>query len=95
MVRSADDHVPEAARRLNDIAFSGNGEPTSASCLPMRWNWLVRCCEFGLQEQIKLVLISNGSLIGKPAVRDGLRRPAARRRDMVLLMAVALPIWRR
>ncbi len=72
------DHVPEAARRLNDIAFSGNGEPTSASCFADAVELVGAVLrEFGLQEQIKLVLISNGSLIGKPAVQDGLRRLAA------------------
>jgi wyosine [tRNA(Phe)-imidazoG37] synthetase (radical SAM superfamily) len=66
--------VPEGARRINDIALSGNGEPTS-------------CAEFGkvieliarvrravaLPETVKTVLITNGSLLYRDEVRQGLR----------------------
>ena len=65
--------VPEAARRLNDVAFSGNGEPTAskqfASCVELVGRVLG---EFGLAGKIKLVLITNGSQLGRPDVLSAL-----------------------
>jgi wyosine [tRNA(Phe)-imidazoG37] synthetase (radical SAM superfamily) len=65
--------VPEDARRLTDIAFSGNGEPTSAREFPQvvaRVGQVM--ADFGLLGRIKLVLITNGSLIDRAHVRAGL-----------------------
>lgn len=70
--------VPEGARRLNDIALSGNGEPTSARAFPQVVELIGRVmAEFDLIGKIKLVLITNGSLIDRPRVRDGLKKMAA------------------
>jgi hypothetical protein len=69
--------VPEGARRLNDIALSGNGEPTSARAFPQVIELIGRVMtDFGLTGKIKLVLITNGSLIDRPRVRDGLAKMA-------------------
>lgn len=69
--------VPEALRRLNDIALSGNGEPTSAGEFPAVVDLIGRLLgEFGLLGHIKVVLISNGSLMHRAAVQAGLRRLA-------------------
>jgi len=69
--------VPEGARRLNDIALSGNGEPTSARVFPRVIALIGRVMtDFGLLDQIKLVLITNGSLADRPYVRDGLKQMA-------------------
>ncbi|MBU4498946.1 MAG: radical SAM protein [Gammaproteobacteria bacterium] len=70
--------VPEEARRLNDIALSGNGEPTSARAFPQVIELIGQVmAEFDLNGKIKLVLITNGSLIDRPRVRDGLAKMAA------------------
>jgi wyosine [tRNA(Phe)-imidazoG37] synthetase (radical SAM superfamily) len=70
--------VPEGARRLNDIAFSGNGEPTSAKAFPQAVELVGRVmADFGLAGCIKLVLITNGSLADRPHVRAGLQQMAA------------------
>ena len=70
--------VPEDARRLNDIALSGNGEPTSARAFPQVIELIGRVmAEFDLSGKIKLVLITNGSLANRPRVQDGLRTMAA------------------
>ncbi|WP_187359889.1 radical SAM protein [Chitinolyticbacter meiyuanensis] len=65
--------VPEGARRLNDIAFSGNGEPTMASeftdAVEIVGQMLAR---FALTGQIKVVLITNGSQVAKPRVQQAL-----------------------
>jgi wyosine [tRNA(Phe)-imidazoG37] synthetase (radical SAM superfamily) len=70
--------VPEDMRRLNDIALSGNGEPTSAPEFPAVVELIGRVlADFNLTGQIKLVLISNGSLAHRAYVQDGLCRMAA------------------
>ncbi len=70
--------VPEGARRLNDIALSGNGEPTSAKVFPQAVELIGRVmADLGLTGKIKLVLITNGSLADRPRVQDGLRKMAA------------------
>jgi len=70
--------VPEGARRLNDIALSGNGEPTSARVFPQVIELIGRVmADFGLVGKIKLVLITNGSLADRPRVQAGLKQMAA------------------
>lgn len=70
--------VPEGARRLNDIALSGNGEPTSAKVFPQVIELIGRVmADFDLHGKIKLVLITNGSLADRPRVLDGIRQMAA------------------
>lgn len=69
--------VPEEARRINDIALSGNGEPTSAKEF-MQVVALVGKLqqELSLPPSIKLVLITNGSLMHRPYVQQGLQQMA-------------------
>jgi wyosine [tRNA(Phe)-imidazoG37] synthetase (radical SAM superfamily) len=70
--------VPEGARRLNDIALSGNGEPTSAKAFPQVIELIGRVmADFDLVGKIKLVLITNGSLVDRPRVQDGLGKMTA------------------
>ncbi|MGK2952875.1 MAG: radical SAM protein, partial [Thiobacillus sp.] len=78
--------VPEGARRLNDIALSGNGEPTSAKAFSQVIDLIGRVmADFDLvgaggnpaRTPAKLVLITNGSLIDRPRVQDGLAKMAA------------------
>ncbi|MHB1092114.1 radical SAM protein [Thiobacillus sp.] len=70
--------VPEEARRLNDIALSGNGEPTSCRAFSQVIERIGRVmADFALAGKIKLVLITNGSLADRPRVRDGLQKMAA------------------
>lgn len=97
------ERVPEEARRLNDIAISGNGESTSspdfAGAIDVIANVMAdlgllpierpqeRASEKGqaqpprsspwLPTPLKVVLITNGSLVHKPDVQAGLRRLAA------------------
>ncbi len=67
--------VPEGARRLNDIALSGNGEPTSAREFPQVIELVGHVmADFDLAGKIKLVLITNGSLIDRPRVQTGLKK---------------------
>ena len=64
--------VPPGARRLNDIALSGNGEPTSAQ----EFKDVIELIAQLKPADLKLVLITNGSLIQRKNVQQGLRRLA-------------------
>lgn len=71
------DHVASEARRINDIALSGNGEPTSAQEFGRVIDLIGRVkSEFAPLKEIKLVLITNGSLIDRAGVQAGLQRMA-------------------
>jgi wyosine [tRNA(Phe)-imidazoG37] synthetase (radical SAM superfamily) len=66
--------VPEEARRINDIALSGNGEPTSAQEFAQVVALISQLkVELALPQHIKLVLITNGSLLYRENVQEGLR----------------------
>lgn len=70
-------HVHEDDRQLKDIAFSGNGEPTSAKEFPQVLDLVEKVlCEYGLLGSIKVRLITNGSLMDKPAVLESMRHLA-------------------
>jgi wyosine [tRNA(Phe)-imidazoG37] synthetase (radical SAM superfamily) len=67
--------VPQGARRLNDVAFSGNGEPTSSPQFGEAVELVGEVLsELGLLGKIRVVLITNGSLVLRPAVQAGLAR---------------------
>lgn len=68
-------HVPEGARQIVDVAFSGNGEPTSATEFPRAVDLVGKVMsETGLGAVVKMRLITNGSLLGRSSVQEGLRR---------------------
>lgn len=68
-------HVPLEARKIHDIALSGNGEPTSAKEFEQVIELIGRVKnDFALPAELKIVLITNGSLIHRPAVQAGLKR---------------------
>lgn len=67
--------VPEGVRRLVDVAFSGNGEPTSAH----EFADAVAIAEsavaaHGLADTVVMRLITNGSLLDRKAVQSGIER---------------------
>ena len=64
--------VPPEARRINDIALSGNGEPTSAQ----EFAEVIEIIAQHKPADLKLVLITNGSLMQRENVQQGLRRMA-------------------
>ncbi len=67
--------VPPEARRLNDLALSGNGEPTSAAEFAAVMACLARVrLDLAIPPAVKTVLITNGSLLHRPTVQDGLRQ---------------------
>ena len=70
--------VPADARRLNDIALSGNGEPTSAKEFDQVIDLIGEIrTHAGVPAEVKTVLITNGSLMQRSGVQDGVRKLAA------------------
>ena len=75
-------YVAEGDRKLQDIAFSGNGEPTSAKEFPEVLGIVEKLLnEFNLlnpsnENPIKVRLITNGSLMDKPLVLTSMRHLA-------------------
>ena len=66
--------VPEGSRRLNDVALSGNGEPTSSPQFLQTVQLIRRLLsEFALDGRVQLVLITNGTLTDRPEVERGIR----------------------
>ncbi|MQY50528.1 radical SAM protein [Rhodocyclus gracilis] len=67
--------VPAESRRLVDVAFSGDGEPTTA---PEFADAVVGVAsvlgDLGLVDSLRLRLITNGSQVHRPAVRAGIAR---------------------
>ncbi len=66
--------VPQGVRGINDIALSGNGEPTSAAEFVSVIAVIGRVRrEVALPGTVKTVLITNGSLLYRSQVQQGLR----------------------
>ena len=66
-------HVPEGSRVLRDVALSGNGEPTSSEQFLGAIQVVGRVlAEFSLLGKVKLILITNGSLIHQAPVQEAL-----------------------
>ncbi len=75
--RFMQEQVPPEVRHIRDIALSGNGEPTSAKAFEQVIELIGRVTrDFPLPDDLKLVLITNGSLIDRPYVLAGLERMA-------------------
>ena len=66
--------VDEEKRVIKDIAISGNGEPTSVKDFDKVVALLGRVAtEVGVLPQSRFVLITNGSLVHRSSVRNGLK----------------------
>lgn len=65
-------HVPESHRRWNDIAFSGDGEPTSSPQFPAAVEIAAQVRRKYRADEVKLILITDSTYLTKPAVRDAL-----------------------
>jgi wyosine [tRNA(Phe)-imidazoG37] synthetase (radical SAM superfamily) len=67
--------VPAGARQLVDVAFSGNGEPTSATEFPAAVAIVERVlARHGLAGKLIIRVITNGSLLDRKAVQAGIAR---------------------
>ena len=73
------ERVPEDARRVVDVALSGNGEPILQA--------------HALLDAIPLRLITNGSRIRRAAVTEGLRRMAVAGGEVWFKLDAGSPAW--
>lgn len=64
--------TPRALRRLNDIAFSGDGEPTTCPEFPEIVAAVAASKRRHGLADVKLVLITNATMLHRPRVRQGL-----------------------
>ena len=86
------EQVPPDARVLQDIAFSGNGEPTTAREFPQAVDVVVETLRaHSLLGTLKLRLITNGSQIGRAGVQRGLRTLAANNGEVWFKLDAATP----
>lgn len=65
-------HAPEQLRRVNDIAFSGDGEPTACRQFAEAVALCAQARERHAAKTLKLVLITNASLLDEERVARGL-----------------------
>jgi wyosine [tRNA(Phe)-imidazoG37] synthetase (radical SAM superfamily) len=73
-----EERVPPEARRLNDIALSGNGEPTTSRQFDAVIELIGKLrAELAVPSRVKLVLITNGSMMDRPAVQTAVARMSA------------------
>lgn len=65
--------IPADRRRLNDIAFSGDGEPTTYRNFDEIMQRVADVKQKHQLPQVKMVLITNASMLHKPVVERGLQ----------------------
>ncbi|MCF7957959.1 MAG: radical SAM protein [Phycisphaerae bacterium] len=63
------DQTPPSLRRLNDIALSGDGEPTATKEFPAACQVIARLKQSLNLPDVKIVLITNASMLHKPEVQ--------------------------
>jgi wyosine [tRNA(Phe)-imidazoG37] synthetase (radical SAM superfamily) len=64
--------LPQPLRRLNDIAFSGDGEPTACPDFAEIAGEVAGIKRRRRLDQVKLILITNATLLHRPRVRKAL-----------------------
>ncbi|MEZ6047087.1 MAG: radical SAM protein [Planctomycetaceae bacterium] len=65
-------NVPEPLRRLNDVAFSGDGEPTTYKNFDELMELVSNLKKQQGLDDVKMVLITNASMFHRPVVKRGL-----------------------
>lgn len=66
------DQTPPAFRVLRDVSFSGDGEPTSNVQFPEACRAVADALARRQLHDVKIVVITNATLLHRPAVRDAL-----------------------
>lgn len=88
--------VPEGSRRLNDVAFSGNGEPTSVADFDAVTARVIDVLKArGVLDDLRVVVITNGTFVHEDHVQAGLRRIAEHRGEAWFKIDSATPEGRR
>jgi wyosine [tRNA(Phe)-imidazoG37] synthetase (radical SAM superfamily) len=88
------DRTPEALRRLNDIAFSGDGEPTSYAGFP-RMLMLAGQLLDARRSAARIVVITNATLFQRASVAEALVALAARPSEVWAKLDAGTEDWYR
>lgn len=84
--------VPDGARQLVDVAFSGNGEPTSAAEFPAAVAVASgMLAAHGLDGKLPIRLITNGSLLDRKPVQAGIAAIGAAAGEVWFKLDAATP----
>lgn len=76
-------HVPEDSRRISDLAFSGNGEPTASPHFLEAMEVVAQVmAEYEELAEVKIVVITNGSQMHRKPVRRALEMMAKQRGEI-------------
>lgn len=67
------DATPAALRRINDVAFSGDGEPTSYPKFGEACELVAGLLAKHGRRDVKIVVITNATLLARPSVAEALR----------------------
>ncbi len=87
------EQVADEHRVIKDIAISGNGEPTTSSeFYDVTKLITLILSEYGLLNEIKLVLITNGSRVGHTQVQKGLATLASANGEVWFKVDSATPL---
>ncbi len=71
-------YVPEGLRVIRDVAFSGNGEPTSSPWYPAAMIQVLRALKDRPSLQsVKIITITNGTYVLKESVQGALKESAS------------------
>ncbi|MEK7412809.1 MAG: radical SAM protein [Planctomycetota bacterium] len=89
------DRTPSALRRLNDIAFSGDGEPTSYAGFSRMVTMAAQELDRRGLADVKIVVITNATLFQRSAVRDTLVSLAARPSEIWAKLDAGTEAWYR
>jgi wyosine [tRNA(Phe)-imidazoG37] synthetase (radical SAM superfamily) len=76
------DRTPPALRRLNDVAFSGDGEPTSCAQLEPAARAVAQALKRAAFDETRIVLITNATLLHQPRVKQALQYLDAHRGEV-------------
>ena len=66
------DQIPAPLRRINDIAFSGDGEPTTCSAFREACQIAVDAKAAAELHDVKIVVITNATMFHRPQVQEAL-----------------------
>jgi wyosine [tRNA(Phe)-imidazoG37] synthetase (radical SAM superfamily) len=85
--------LPDEAKRLRDIAVSGDGEPTMAPEFPAVCAMLAELQAARPELDFKLVLITNSTLLDRKGVRQGIDSLLARRGEVWAKLDAGTEAW--
>ena len=85
--------LPDAAKRLKDIAVSGDGEPTMVPEFPAVCAMLAELQASRPDLDFKLVLITNSTLLDRPSVQQGIASLLSRKGEVWAKLDAGTEAW--